>query len=821
MLNGLCGRVLAANGAEGEPDTRVAVSLDGVAGNKSIKLGNLTILPSQRAWFAVGIGREELQGPGTDPAQPTELFYSINDRVRVGHRVAVEDVPDAAIGACGRSVGNAMAISTFFEQAEQQNMPLAELPPVHFMLTDLNVCRIVNILGMGAELPTAAHECLLAPLQEVHRHIRRLIDAGGSIYATFEPHRCMPDGKDGQGAPVPPEDKGIERVNAVLEGSAVLYPSPHPQRTGCIEVRYVGTPTAGSETALTSRNERFIDYGPVEAITYARFAATLGDADRLSPRVLAVVDPQAFWAACMRVDAFVDALNQLERPGANHDGESGHTTKLAAEWQALADGMHLCLATCSTATADFVKWDTRGTWAGQLTSPQRHSQIAHAGAITGMFVSMDRAKAHHAAQPSLRGGRGPMCYQMLDDMQGTEIGRVFDAIVNSGGDLSKVNSNMKAAGYGEDALGLKDDPLTCCGGCGTTKGQLRKCSGCGGQVYCSATCQKAHWAQHKKSCSKVIATMRARYRDLEARGFEAPTPTSFPGNAPKSSLPQCVMSETSGVGAMSIMWNPGAKSALLHWTFEQQQQHDEGVAADAKNTVTFEKVSDLEPSLQFLLSCGPLQDLELAQSTLDGVLASVERALTESRRRSPVPGQPPLPNFGPDELITAVRAPSAGFTALEWAAKKGNLHVVEWLCTEVRTKALVRTGSPIGWACYTGRLECAKVLLRHGADPRATDLFLWGGLPPLLVACQNGQLEAIKWLCVDVGVDLRTKDRSGKGVSHHIKMPKNWEDVPGHVESLAWVKARLAATRPDSAPSDTTPIDIEGAMTASTIEAQD
>lgn len=272
---------------------------------------------------------------------------------------------------------------------------------------------------------------------------------------------------------------------------------------------------------------------------------------------------------------------------------------------------------------------------------------------------------------------------------------------------------------------------------------------------------------------------------------------------------------------MSIMWNPGAKSALMHWTLEELREHDEGAAADTKTTVTFETMSELEPSLQFLLSCGPLQDLELAQSTLDGVLASVERALTEGRRRPPKPGQPPLPCFGPNELIIAVRVPSAGFTALEWAAKKGNLQVVEWLCTEVRTKALIRTGSPIGWACYTGRVECAKALLRHGADPRATDVFLWGGLPPLLVACQNGKLEAIKWLCVEVGIDLRTKDRNGKGVIHHIKEPKNWEDVPCHVESLAWVKARLAATRPDSAPSAAAPIDLEGAMAAATIEDQD
>jgi len=49
-------------------------------------------------------------------------------------------------------------------------------------------------------------------------------------------------------------------------------------------------------------------------------------------------------------------------------------------------------------------------------------------------------------------------------------------------------------------------------------------------------------------------------------------------------------------------------------------------------------------------------------------------------------------------------------------------------------------GSPVGWACYTGQLEIAKSLVRMGADAAATDAVLWGGLPPLLVAAQNGQV---------------------------------------------------------------------------------
>lgn len=119
--------------------------------------------------------------------------------------------------------------------------------------------------------------------------------------------------------------------------------------------------------------------------------------------------------------------------------------------------------------------------------------------------------------------------------------------------------------------------------------------------------------------------------------------------------------------------------------------------------------------------------------------------------------------------------------------------MVEWLCTDERTKRLVNEGSPVGWACYTGRIECAKLLVRHGADPSATDAVLWNHLPPLMVAAQNGQLEALQWLVDEIGVDLRSKDATGKSVVHHIKVPKNWEDCPGHVACLEWVNRRLGS----------------------------
>jgi len=34
------------------------------------------------------------------------------------------------------------------------------------------------------------------------------------------------------------------------------------------------------------------------------------------------------------------------------------------------------------------------------------------------------------------------------------------------------------------------------------KGEFKKCSGCLGVKYCSQSCQRVHWKEHKKACSK-------------------------------------------------------------------------------------------------------------------------------------------------------------------------------------------------------------------------------------------------------------------------------------------------------------------------------
>jgi hypothetical protein len=132
--------------------------------------------------------------------------------------------------------------------------------------------------------------------------------------------------------------------------------------------------------------------------------------------------------------------------------------------------------------------------------------------------------------------------------------------------------------------------------------------------------------------------------------------------------------------------------------------------------VTFKSVDGLEPGLQFLLSCGFIPDLARAKR--------------------------PLETLGGDAVVK-LRVPGAGFTALDWAARKGNFEIAEWVASDPRTRSLVTTSTPIGWACYTNHVKLAKILVSHGVVATATHPVLFGNQSPLLIAAENSKLLAM------------------------------------------------------------------------------
>jgi hypothetical protein len=152
--------------------------------------------------------------------------------------------------------------------------------------------------------------------------------------------------------------------------------------------------------------------------------------------------------------------------------------------------------------------------------------------------------------------------------------------------------------------------------------------------------------------------------------------------------------------------------------------------------------SPVPNELNLLLSCGPIPSLSRVKLLLDDISRMVEQ-------------------MGSMRSMGSMRLPGAGYTPLEWAARKGNLEIAELLCKHPVTAATVKTGAPVGWACYTGQVELAKMLVRYGADPALTDVPLWGSRPPVHVAAANGQLLAMKWLVEECKQDIHVESEAG------------------------------------------------------------
>ena len=189
-----------------------------------------------------------------------------------------------------------------------------------------------------------------------------------------------------------------------------------------------------------------------------------------------------------------------------------------------------------------------------------------------------------------------------------------------------------------------------CALCGVTdEKQLLICSRCRSVSYCSQACQMTDWPTHKKECKGLAAS---KGPSVKHRIYK-----------PRSKLPTraSMFNETSGIGFASVFWSASTRPSFI--TFKKRpsfitfKKGDPGSALssnpDDMERIEFNSVSELDPLNRFLVSCGPLPDFYAAKESLDDALASV------------------------GNHVHMLRVKASGFTALEWAAKKGNLETVE------------------------------------------------------------------------------------------------------------------------------------------------
>lgn len=241
-------------------------------------------------------------------------------------------------------------------------------------------------------------------------------------------------------------------------------------------------------------------------------------------------------------------------------------------------------------------------------------------------------------------------------------------------------------------------------------------------------------------------------------------------NYGSTSLPTqlSMFSEVSGTGMASILWNPDGESNIsVCMSVGMNTMMMENIRQQAVTT-KFHDLSELDPVMRFLLCCGPLPDLKIAKDSVSDALAAVNGD------------------------IQRIRFPVVGFTPLEWAAKKGNMETIKWLCTDERTKSFVNIGCPVGWSCYTGQVDIARLLVEvYNVDAHKTDNILWNSLSPLFVAASNGQFEALEFLVNECGMNIKDVDGFGKNVLNHIESSPNWREVDGHRKCHKWAKKKL------------------------------
>jgi ankyrin repeat protein len=105
-----------------------------------------------------------------------------------------------------------------------------------------------------------------------------------------------------------------------------------------------------------------------------------------------------------------------------------------------------------------------------------------------------------------------------------------------------------------------------------------------------------------------------------------------------------------------------------------------------------------------------------------------------------------------------------GYTPLFVASSRGHVDAARLLLDAGASVDKRRAGewSPFGIACVRGHLDVATLLVERGADTAALNTRI-GGMPPLLIAYQNGDLDAMR-LCLTHGADVNWANEDGETI---------------------------------------------------------
>jgi len=357
-----------------------------------------------------------------------------------------------------------------------------------------------------------------------------------------------------------------------------------------------------------------------------------------------------------------------------------------------------------------------------------------------------------------------------------------------------------------------------CAWCGKTeeKEQLLECSACKNILYCNTKCYKLAYPEHKLVCEQMKKDRKQAKKEgqkilrkgekkfttgalSEASGtgsfFINITPIHNTPSTPGSGSGDfCIVSYT---GELRGNEQPGEyfasdtsrdaiRTLMGSQGFQMYYQHMQEVCIKERGTFhrseLYSNVDELNPIDQFLLSCGPFNDIDRAKLVLPYVLHMISVSVSGLKPDGSIP------------TIGDIKVRGYGLNAIEWAARRGNYDIAEWLATDSRTKVLLtRTDSaPVAWACYTNQVELARMLVvKYGVNSHATTECVFANKPPAHLASENGKLLALKFLIEECHHDILEYDTFGQDMRASLRRnnPK-WTSVAGCVACDEYAKEK-------------------------------
>eukprot|EP00980_Cylindrotheca_fusiformis_P026632 scaffold16700_cov119-Cylindrotheca_fusiformis.AAC.2 len=353
-----------------DTDIRLPVLIDGYSAPLSIKQANIRFYDGSQVAQSVAFHINHETGGGTPLGAATCTAGLARSKLSLN-----------AVGAF---------ISKFYN-------PQNEDFPIVVTLSDLNVARAMNRAAVGDSSVQLAE-----PVKELFQGIKDKLTESGrtnhNILFKFESQHVS------EGRFEPKNEKlGPQRYQAAKAGTFQIYPCALKQHLDTHEVCYAD-PT--SEKNVTIQHEMYIDCGMEETLVYPKHAAAMGETDRLSPSVLAVADPQAFWGALLWLEHFISSLEELGLPA-----------DLLEEWKELEGGKR-------KSREEFEKcMRTFGYDPASLKGPEEHwgvnkSKDVHVRVATDYSIA-----AFHATQTMITNqapGAPSVSVEVLDDYYATD-----------------------------------------------------------------------------------------------------------------------------------------------------------------------------------------------------------------------------------------------------------------------------------------------------------------------------------------------------------------------------------------------------------------